>query len=434
MSIPDLASQRGAEHDAGRLLDRPLFRAEALEAQRSGLQGGVLIAAPLPLRLLVVASLLAAALIVAYGVWGEYTRKEAVSGFLAPSQGLIRIHAPRVGIVVERHVREGQTVAKGDALFTITNEIATAHAGGLFATARAQLESRRDNLRAVIANQRAADALALEALATRVRGLEAEIAQAGTQQALQARRVESAERDLQRYRELVSARFVSEATMQQKHDALLEQQGTLAGHTRSMAALGRELEDARGALQSARLRQPNTVAALEREVLEIEQQLTESEARRELRVTAPADGTITTVLTDIGQRVDADMPLASILPAGATLEATLLVPTRAAGFIRSGQRVALRYQAFPHQRYGHHEGEVISVGRALIQPGDARLPVSPGEPAYPVTVRIAAQAVVAHGQAHPLQPGMLLDADVQLERRRIVEWMFDPLRAIAGRV
>lgn len=434
MFIRTPTPQRGAQHDAGTLIDRPLFRAEALEAQRSGLQGGVLLAAPLPVRLLVLASLLAATLIVAYGVWGEYTRKEHVSGFLAPSQGLIRIHAPRIGIVVARRVAEGQAVRRGDVLFSITNEIATAQAGGAFATAQAQLASRRDNLRAVIDNQRAADTLALEALATRVRSLEAELGQAETQLALQARRVASAERNLQRYRELVSARFVSDATMQQKQDELLEQQGALAGHTRSVTALSRELEDARGALRTARMRQPGNVAALEREILEIEQQLTESEARREVLVTAPADGTITTVLTDVGQRVDADMPLASILPEGATLEATLLVPTRAAGFIRAGQRVALRYQAFPHQRYGHHEGEVLTIGRALIQPGDARLPATPGEPAYPVRVRLATQEVVAHGQAHPLQPGMLLDADVQIERRRLVEWMFDPLLAIVGRV
>lgn len=415
-------------------MTRPLFRSEALEANRNGLQGGVLIATPPSVRLLVFAAVLAAALVVAYGFWGEYTRKAHVSGFLVPTQGLIRVHAPQVGTVIERTVDEGRQVRRGDVLLRVTSERATAHAEGAHAAALAQLERRRDNLRAVIANQTAADRLALDALAARIRSLESELEQAGAQQALQGRRVASAARSLERYGELVKAGFVSEATIQLRQDELLDQQSLLAGHVRGLTALARELDEARAALDSTRMRQPNTLAALEREALEIEQQLAEGEARREVLVTAPADGTITSVLTDVGQRVDPETPLLSILPHGATLEATLLVPTRAAGFIHTGQIVALRYQAFPYQRFGHHEGEVVAIGRAPIQPGEVRLPAMVTEPAYPVTVRIAAQAVYAHGQALALQPGMLLDADVRIDRRRLIEWLFDPVLAIARRV
>lgn len=415
-------------------MTRPLFRTEAIEAHKNGLQGNVLIATPPAVWLLVLAAVLAALLVVAYGYWGEYTRKEHVRGFLVPTQGLIRIHSPRVGTIIERPVVEGQEVRRGDVLLRVTSELATASTVGAHAATLAQLERRRDNLNAVIANQTTADSLALSALAARIRSLESELDQAQTQHDIQAKRVASAERSLKRYSELVKAKFVSEATIQLRHDELLDQQSLLAGHVRGLTALARELEEARAALDAARMRQPNSLAALEREILEIEQQLTEGEARREVLVTAPADGTITSVLTDVGQRVDPDMPLLSILPQGASLEATLLVPTRAAGFIRLGQTVALRYQAFPYQRFGHHEGEVVAIGRALIQPGELRLPAMVQEPAYPVTVRLAAQEFNAYGQALALQPGMLLDADVRIERRRLIEWMFDPVLAIAGRV
>lgn len=415
-------------------MTRPLFRAAAIEAQKNSLQGGVLIATPPSLALLVLAAVLAGVLVLAYGFWGEYTRKEHVSGFLVPTQGLIRIHSPRVGTIIERSVDEGQQVRRGDVLLRVTSELATAHTEGAHAASLVQLGRRRDNLRAVIANQTTADSLALNALAARIRSLESELDQAQAQHALQAKRVASAERSLKRYSELVKAKFVSEATLQLRQDELLDQQSLLAGHVRSLTALARELDEARAALESARMRQPNNLAALEREILELEQELTEGEARREVLVTAPADGTVTSVLTDVGQRVDPDMPLLSILPLGASLEATLLVPTRAAGFIRAGQTVALRYQAFPYQRFGHHEGEVVAIGRALIQPGEVRMPAMVQEPAYPVTVRLAAQEIHAYGQALALQPGMLLDADVRIERRRLIEWMFDPVLAIAGRV
>ena len=57
-----------------------------------------------------------------------------------------------------------------------------------------------------------------------------------------------------------------------------------------------------------------------------------------------------------------------------------------------------------------------------------------GEPLYRITVALDAQSVPAYGAAQPLAAGMQLDADVLLERRRLVEWLFEPLLGVAGRV
>jgi membrane fusion protein len=53
---------------------------------------------------------------------------------------------------------------------------------------------------------------------------------------------------------------------------------------------------------------------------------------------------------------------------------------------------------------------------------------------YRVTVALAAQRVTAHGRALPLQPGMRVDADILLERRRLIEWVLEPLYSISGRL
>ena len=54
------------------------------------------------------------------------------------------------------------------------------------------------------------------------------------------------------------------------------------------------------------------------------------------------------------------------------------------------------------------------------------------EPVYRITVSLASQSVAANGAAVPLQPGMTLEADVALERRRLFEWILDPLFAVTG--
>ena len=51
-----------------------------------------------------------------------------------------------------------------------------------------------------------------------------------------------------------------------------------------------------------------------------------------------------------------------------------------------------------------------------------------------MTTGVPAQQVRAYGQAMNLQAGMAVDADIWLDRRRVIEWLFDPILSITGRV
>jgi len=50
---------------------------------------------------------------------GSYARKSTVSGFLLPSQGMIRVFTPRSGRVTDKRVSEGQRVDREDVLFAV---------------------------------------------------------------------------------------------------------------------------------------------------------------------------------------------------------------------------------------------------------------------------------------------------------------------------
>jgi membrane fusion protein len=55
------------------------------------------------------------------------------------------------------------------------------------------------------------------------------------------------------------------------------------------------------------------------------------------------------------------------------------------------------------------------------------------EPVYRIMVSLERQAITAYGQSVPLQPGMQLEADVIIERRRLIEWVLDPLFTLTGK-
>jgi membrane fusion protein len=145
---------------------------------------------------------------------------------------------------------------------------------------------------------------------------------------------------------------------------------------------------------------------------------------------------VATQLFKPGQAVQAGQPLMSVLPGDGTLEAELLVPSRAIGFIEPGDEVLLRYQAYPYQKFGHHQGRVARISRSTVMTGSQGPTASagPAEPYYRVSVALARQAITAYGRPEPLKPGMALDADVLGERRTLIEWVLEPLYSLQGTV
>lgn len=411
-----------------------LFRLEAVDFHKEKSHGDVVISQPLSVRLLNAFFALIALMMVLFALRGEFTRKAQVQGFLVPDKGLIKIYAPQAGTLIEKRVKEGQRVNQGDTLFVLSTESSSPDSAQTQASAIEKLRERHRRLSAELSNQGVIDGIQTQATQARLRSLEGELTQVGSEVRIQQQRIASAQETLSRHQRLAGEKFISAAQVQQKQDELLEQQARMQALARNRTALERDIGALRHEIASSGLRTTNQRSAITREVTALEQQLTEHEARRTILVTAPANGTVTAILAEQGQNAQANAVLLSILPEGARLQAQLLVPSRAIGFIAPNQTVALRYQAFPYQRFGSQRGHITEVSKSLITPGETQLPVTLKEPAYRVTVALQEQTIKAYSQDMALQPGMVIDADVWLDRRSILQWVFDPLYSVAKKV
>ena len=60
--------------------------------------------------------------------------------------------------------------------------------------------------------------------------------------------------------------------------------------------------------------------------------------------------------------------------------------------------------------------------------------MAPTEPSYRVTVDLERQTVTAYGSEVPLRPEMTLKANIIVDRRSLLEWLFDPLLSARGRM
>ena len=265
-----------------------------------------------------------------------------------------------------------------------------------------------------------------------------ELAQMGVEGELQDQRLALAREAQARLESLRGENFISAAQVQTKSEEILGLRAQGAALARLRAAHLRDI----GTLESQRAELPLAARAqrgeIERERAALAQQSAENAARSQLVVRAPQDGVISGVLAEPGQSVGPASALASLLPANARLQAHLFAPSSAVGFVRAEQPVRLRYQAFPYQKFGHQSGHVTEVSLAPLQASElgglARSGGEASEPMYRITVTLDAQSVAAYGVKQALVPGMQLDADVLLDRRRLIEWIFEPVLGIAGRV
>ena len=139
-------------------------------------------------------------------------------------------------------------------------------------------------------------------------------------------------------------------------------------------------------------------------------------------------------MAELGKYTHSHLPLLTILPEQAQLQAILLVPTRAFGFVSPGQRTRLRFDAFPYQRFGLYGGEVLTTGEAILLPNEVEMPIAIQEPVYRVAVALDSQEIRAYGNSVPLQSGMLLSADIVLEQRSLLSWLLEPIFSLKGRL
>jgi membrane fusion protein len=177
------------------------------------------------------------------------------------------------------------------------------------------------------------------------------------------------------------------------------------------------------------------VAAIDLQRASLGQERVERELQYRASIVAPADGVVAAVLVEPGQTVTPGMTLATLVPRGASLEAQLFTPSRSIGFLHVGQEVQLRYLAYPHQKFGSHGARVTGISATPLLPAEMGFTPPDGarEPMYRIKAALATQAISAYGRSEPLQSGMQVEADVKLDRRRLIEWIFDPLLSLAGR-
>ncbi|MEX1166423.1 MAG: HlyD family efflux transporter periplasmic adaptor subunit [Hydrogenophaga sp.] len=418
-----------------------LFRDEALDNQRTKLLGEIVLTPKLSAFWISVAALLLAMAVVAFVSLGSYTRRVTIGGQLVPEAGLIRVFTPQAGVVVEKLVSDGEVVKQGQLLYVLNSDRPGDNASELQADIARQTNERRASLELEVERSRRMQKEEASGLGRRAETIKAEISTIAAQMDQQTIRIRYAEDIRKRYQSLADQDYIARDELRQKEIDLSETRSRLQGLERDTLSLRREMQQIQQEQENSRLRYDNQIAQLTRDISSTNQQLTEVESRRRVVITAPNAGRATLVSAEVGQTIDSTRPLLTVVPISGNLVARLYAPSSSIGFVQPGNRVLLRYQAFPYQKFGQHDGVVETVSTSAASsaelaalPIDGQTPGAANEPVFAIQVKLPRNTIDANGQPRALQAGMQLEADILQERRKIYEWVLEPLFSVTQRL
>jgi HlyD family type I secretion membrane fusion protein len=417
-----------------------------------------------------------AALVASALVWSFVGRADVIvtaSGTLAPESEVRRFYAPIDGELADLYIAEGQPVRKDDV-------VARLNARGAIEAATNALEAQlklddaeRDwkefPAKKLLMERKAAalkDQMDVEEHLHQTRvaegttrlaeGQKAQLAEARSQLD-NARRVRDAARqELDRYTRLLAlpgGGGVSEIQVEAKRNAYMEADSGLKiaqSHLTELDfRLSHEYSQAKAQLETSGQESMNLKLQYEsamREIasagdklrLQLQTARLVAEAADRIRfenidkdnfllILAPVSGVVTDVTsTQAGDKIQANTPLGSIAPQDARPVLKIEIAEHDRAFLREGQAVKLKFNAFPYQRYGLIDGTLEFISPAT------KPSVQNKQPVYEGRVTLARDYYEVAGTRYPLRYGMSATAEIVVRERRLIDLGLDPFRQLAG--
>ena len=405
-----------------------LFRKQAIESLSKKTPGRPICLMPQPwlwLNGLLVVLFLSAALFVGHT---EYSRKESVRGWLISKSGVVRVANNTVAVIREVTRVPGEQVKTGEPLIYLSMDSTLSDGKGKNEQLISQLREEMLEVDTQLELSRRQQDLEGAGLTRQLRAFDTGGRALLSRLDEQRRRVDLGHEKLQRIESVVASGAVTEWELLRQQEEVGALQQNLTQLEQDIASQQRERELLTGRQDSLAVQASIQRSTLRARRTQLSQQISEHESRRLSVLTSPVAGTVAAVEVHAGDTIAPRQLLMTVLPEDMELAAEIYVPSRAAGFIRPGQTVHISYDAFPQQKFGTFSGQIEHVSNFVVLPGEIPQPFPMAEATYKVQVEIHDTAISTSIGVAGLRPGMLLAAEIVLEKRNLVDWLLEPLR------
>lgn len=371
------------------------------------------------------------------------------TGQLVTHDPTIVVQSLNRAIIKSINVKAGDRVRAGDLLATLDSTFAAADVAQLAVQVEsldaeiARLEAERDDRpfeatglaeryavmqQSLYSQRRAQRNEQLRSLDSKIAQTEATIVKFTNDQKRYGERAKVMNEVESMRRKLAEQQVGSRLTLLQAMDQRLEILRNLDYETNALLEASHQLETARAERESfvEQWRTQINVDLVNKRTTHdaILEQLAKARKTEDLvNLTAPTDAVVLQVAKlSVGSVLTEASPLFTLVPLNAAIEAEISIDARDIGFIRTGDRVAVKLEAYNYLEHGYAEGhvKVISEDAFTTAQDGGKIAV---RPFYKATVVLDKPALANVPDSFRLMPGMPVSGDVIVGDRTILSYL-----------
>lgn len=418
------------------VVSNSVFREEAVAHQKNRLHGEVIIVPSVASKLTTIFLSTWVLLLIFWLTTNTYAKKESAIGWIEPDDGLLKVYAKNsIGKVKDVLVEEGESVKKDQPLVIINGDRILEDGTNLEDALLAQYLEQKSLLTNQIKHLEEKYILLEQDALNQFNSSALELEQIQQQISTITQRLSLLRQKRIKFEKMSDKGNVSQIDLANVKEKELSLKNELQSYLRTKIKQQDALSQLETRLQVMPSDKLSELDSYKSRINDISQKIFQLKAARGHIIRAPRDGFVTNLDAYHGQQTNAVVPLMSIVPKTSNMIAKILVPARSAGFIEKELEIDLRYDAFPYQKFGVFNGVISKVGNSVLLPLELKdTPITVKEPVYMVEAELENQQINAFGKTLQLKSGMTFSVDVTLHERNLIEWLFEPLLSLSGKV
>lgn len=410
-----------------------IYRKEAIEYKEIHWKGKALLLAGIPAWLVtLLASLFLIALVLSL-IFCTFTQRIDVRGEVITLPHSVNVFAPQQGFVVNQHVKVGDIVNKGQPLYELDVSRNTIN-GNVSAAQIEVINEKIANAEDIISKLMRNKSETLTALEKQIKTTSASLAETNRMLATTQVGLNKMFTNLSSYDKYLKDGLITKDQYNYQHSLYFQQQSAYQSLVTQKMQLESQLTQTNSDKITKAADFDNQISSQHNQINDYKNQLVESNANGNLIIKATTNGKIESLAVTKGQMVENGSSLAQIKPTG-DIEYYLILwlPNNTIPYVKPGDTINIRYDAFPADKFGQFPGKVISISsvpasrQEMAEYTNVNNGTSQQELAlYKAIIKIKDKTFSYNGKTLTLSNGLKAQAVVFLEERPLYMWMFTP--------
>ena len=410
-----------------------IYRKEAIEYKKIHWKGKALLLAGIPAWLVtLLASLFLLALVLSL-IFCTFTQRIDVRGEVITLPHSVNVFAPQQGFVVNQHVKVGDIVNKGQPLYELDVSRNTIN-GNVSAAQIEVINEKIANAEDIISKLMRNKSETLTALEKQIKTTSVSLAETNRMLATTQVGLNKMFTNLSSYDKYLKDGLITKDQYNYQHSLYFQQQSAYQSLVTQKMQLESQLTQTNSDKITKAADFDNQISSQHNQINDYKNQLVESNANGNLIIKATTNGKIESLAVTKGQMVENGSSLAQIKPTG-DIEYYLILwlPNNTIPYVKPGDTINIRYDAFPADKFGQFPGKVISISsvpasrQEMAEYTNVNNGTSQQELAlYKAIIKIKDKTFNYNGKTLTLSNGLKAQAVVFLEERPLYMWMFTP--------